>query len=92
MVGGETKIETLQPLRLCYIEVMKKIIKKITMHDVFGNPRYRGKHVVLAAGRLYTAKTGEGIAEILRKLEKTHPDITPEIAYLPKARSLILWM
>jgi hypothetical protein len=71
---------------------MKKSIKKITMHDVFGNPRYRGKHVVLAAGKLYTAKTGEGVSEILMRLEKTHPHAIPEIAYLPKARSLILWM
>lgn len=65
---------------------------KISMMDVFNNPYYRGKHVVLAAGKIYTAKTGEGAAEILRKLEKTHPKITPEVAYLPKARSLILWM
>jgi len=65
---------------------------KVTMMDVFKNPRYRGKHVVLAAGKIYTAKTGEGAAEILERLEKTHPSITPEVAYLPKARSLILWM
>ena len=65
---------------------------KISMMDIFKNPRYRGKHVILAAGKIYTAKTGEGAAEILRKLEKSHPDITPEVAYLPKARSLILWM
>lgn len=62
------------------------------MLDIFKNPRYRGKHVVLAAGKIYTAKTGEGTAEILKKLEKTHPSVTPEVAYLPKARSLILWM
>ncbi|OGK11910.1 hypothetical protein A2954_06450 [Candidatus Roizmanbacteria bacterium RIFCSPLOWO2_01_FULL_37_12] len=68
---------------------MKKII---TMPDIFKNPRYRGKHVILAAGKIYTAKTGEGAAEILKKLEKKYPDITPEIAYLPKVRSLILWM
>ena len=43
-------------------------------------------------GKIYTAKTGEGAAEILKKLEKKHPEITPEVAYLPKARSLILWM
>lgn len=67
-------------------------IKKMTMHDVFRNPKYRGKHVVLAAGKIFTAKTGEGTSTILRKLEKTHPDVTPEVAYLPKARSLILWM
>lgn len=68
---------------------MKKII---TMMNIFKNSRYRGKHVILAAGKVYTAKTGEGAAEILKKLEKTHPRVTPEIAYLPKARSLILWM
>lgn len=66
--------------------------KKITMYDIFKNPRYRGKHVILVAGKVYTAKTGEGALTILKKLEKTLPMITPEIAYLPKARSLILWM
>jgi len=69
-----------------------KVKTKISMMDIFKNPRYRGKHIILAAGKLYSAKTGEGAASILRKLEKTHPNITPEIAYLPKARSLILWM
>ena len=57
---------------------------KISMMDIFKEPRYRGKHVILAAGKIYTAKTGDGAAEILRKLEKTHPNVIPEIAYLPK--------
>ena len=61
---------------------------KISMIDIFKNPRYRGKHVVLAAGKIYTAKTGDGVEEILKKLEKKQPDITPEVAYLSKARSL----
>ena len=65
---------------------------KVSMPDIFKNPRYRGKHVILAAGKIYTAKTGEGAAEILKKLEKTHPNVTPEVAYLSKARSLILWL
>lgn len=62
------------------------------MTDIFKNPRYRGKHVILAAGKVYTAKTGEGAAGILKKIREKQPDVTPEIAYLPKARSLILWM
>ena len=66
--------------------------KNPNMIDIFQNPRYRGKHVILAAGKIYTAKTGDGAAEILKKLEKTHPNAVPEIAYLPKAHSLILWM
>lgn len=62
------------------------------MHDVFKNPRYRGKHVILAAGKIYTAKTGEGAAKILKKVRKEHPEVLPEIAYLPKAHSLTLWL
>ena len=68
---------------ICYPVIMKT---NISMTDIFKNPRYRGKHVILAAGKIYTAKTGEGAAEILKKLEKTHPRIIPEVAYLPKAR------
>lgn len=62
------------------------------MLDIFKNPRYRGKHVVLAAGKIYTAKTGDGAAEILRRLEEKEPKVIPEIAYIPKAKTLILWM
>lgn len=70
---------------------MKKA-KKISMYDVFRNPRYRGKHVILIAGKVFTAKTGEGAIEILEKVRKKYPKITPEVAYLPKAHSLTLWM
>jgi len=66
--------------------------KVVSMTDIFKNRRYRGKHVILAAGRVYTAKTGEGAAKILETIRKKYPKETPEIAYLPKAHSLILWM
>lgn len=66
--------------------------KQITMPEIFKNPRYRGKHIILAAGKIYTAKTGDGAAEILRKIRKKYPSVTPEVAYLPKAHSLILWV
>ena len=62
---------------------------KTSMMDIFKNPRYRGKHVILAAGKIFTAKTGEGAAEILRKLEKTNPNATPEVAYLPKGHLIV---
>ena len=65
---------------------------KITMEKIFANPRYRGRHVILAAGKIYTAKTGEGATKILKEIRKKHPRVTPEIAYLPKAHSLILWL
>lgn len=62
------------------------------MPEVFQNPKYRGKHIILAAGKVFSAKTGEEATKILEKIRKKYPDVTPEIAYLPKARSLILWM
>lgn len=66
--------------------------KKAYMTDVFKNPRYRGKHIILVAGKIYTAKTGEGASKILERVRKEYPKETPEVAYLPKAHSLILWM
>lgn len=57
---------------------------KISMMDIFKNPRYRGKHVILASGKIYAAKTGEGASEILKKVRKKYPGVTPEVAYLPK--------
>jgi len=43
------------------------------MRDVLKSSRYRGKHVVVAAGKVFTAKTGEGALKILEKVEKKHP-------------------
>ena len=68
-----------------------KAKKPPTMPEIFKNPRYRGKHIVLVAGKVFAANTGEGAAEILRKVRKKFPKETPEVAYLPKAHSLILW-
>lgn len=60
------------------------------MPEIFRNPRYRGKHVILAAGKVFTAKTGDGAADILKKIRKKYPNITPEVAYLPQVQSLTL--
>jgi hypothetical protein len=62
----------------------------VKMEDVINNPRYRGKHLILAAGNLYTSKTGEGALEIIEKIREKHPDVTPETAYLPKSRTIII--
>lgn len=59
------------------------------MMEVFKNPRYRGKHVIIVAGHIFTAKTGEGAAKILREAEKKFPKATPEVAYLPKGTLIV---
>ena len=63
--------------------------KKITMADIYKNPRFRGKHVILAFGRVFIAKTGEGAAAILEKIEKKNPKEIPTVAYIPKSRLAI---
>jgi hypothetical protein len=65
--------------------------KHITMHDIFKDPQYSGKHVILAAGKVYTAKTGRGASKILEDIRKNQPEVTPEIAYIiPHGRTLIV--
>ncbi|KKU90904.1 MAG: hypothetical protein UY21_C0015G0019 [Microgenomates group bacterium GW2011_GWA1_48_10] len=57
---------------------------------VYADPKYRGKHIILAAGKLFTAKTGEGALKILRTIRKKNPKITPEVTYIPKGKFLIV--
>ena len=64
--------------------------KRITMHQVFQNPRYRGKHIIIALGKLYTAKTGKEAEEIFEKISKEHPKTIPEYTYIPKESILIV--
>jgi hypothetical protein len=67
---------------------MKK--RKITMLQIMNNPRYRGKHVIVIANKIFTAKTGTQVNKVLDKLEKKYPKATPAITYIPKSDSLIL--
>lgn len=60
------------------------------MTKVFQDPKFRGKHVILVAGKVYTATRGSTVAKILEKLEKKYPKQTPEYAYIPKGKSAII--
>lgn len=66
--------------------------KKITMLNIMSDPAYRGKHVMVVAGKVFTAKTGSEANKILDKLEKKYPKETPAITYIPKTDTLILWV
>ncbi|MBL7078123.1 hypothetical protein ISS42_00500 [Candidatus Shapirobacteria bacterium] len=74
---------------------MKKRVKKtkkIDMIKAMSIPRYRGKHVVVAGGKIFTAKTGEGALKILTRVRKKYPEEIPAVTYIPKADTLILWL
>jgi len=62
------------------------------MKQVLASPRYRGKHVIVAKGKIFTAKTGEKASQILSQIRQKYPQVTPEITYIPKADALILWL
>lgn len=68
---------------------MKKT-KTISMINVMSNPKYRGKHVIVIGGKVFTAKSGPEANKILDKLEKLYPKETPAITYIPKTDTLIL--
>jgi len=51
---------------------------------------YRGKHIVMIAGKIFTAKTGKEASKIFDRVTKRYPGKTPSITYIPKEDTLIL--
>ena len=71
---------------------MKKQVRKLTMINVMENPKYKGKHVIVVAGKVFAAKTGESASKILEEIRRKYPKETPAITYIPDADTLILWL
>jgi hypothetical protein len=59
--------------------------------QIISDPKYRGKHLVIVAGKIFTAKTGKAAARIFAQVTKKYRRQTPTITYIPKADTLILW-
>ena len=60
------------------------------MIAIMGDPKYKGKHIIVVKGEVFTAKTGKLANTLLDKLEKRYPKEIPVITYVPKADTLIL--
>ena len=71
---------------------MSELRHKDLMERVFGNPKYKGKHVIVIADQIFTASTGKQAQKILKRAHKKYPDRSPSITYIPKADTLILWL
>lgn len=71
---------------------MKKNDAKLTMVNILGNPRYKGKHIVVVRNKVFASKTGRQASKVLDRLEKKYPRETPAITYIPKEDTLILWL
>jgi len=56
-------------------------------------PKYRGKHIVMIAGKIYTARNAKQATKIFDRLTKKYPHQSPTITYIPKEDTLILiWL
>lgn len=65
----------------------EKIIQR-----VLSEPSYKGKHIIMVNDKIFTARSGEGAAKILKIIRKRYPGVTPAIAYIPDADTLILFV
>lgn len=59
---------------------------------VLDNPSYRGYHVVVVAGKVFKARTGERASQLLAEAQKKYPKEIPAVTYIPDADTLILWL
>lgn len=69
--------------------MMPKIKSQDTL-KVMSNPKYRGRHLVMIAGKVFAAKTAKEAARIFNEVTKKYSRKTPTITYVPKADTLIL--
>ncbi|OGK09649.1 hypothetical protein A2767_07375 [Candidatus Roizmanbacteria bacterium RIFCSPHIGHO2_01_FULL_35_10] len=65
-------------------------VKKNLLLQVYDNPTYKGRHIIIMKGKVYATKTGKAKTQLLNKLLKKYPKEIPTITYIPKVDSLIL--
>ena len=63
---------------------------KSLITQVYANPRYRGKWLILIRGKVFRDPKGMAGVRKLKTLLKRYPGETPTIVYVPKAETLIL--
>lgn len=71
--------------------MMKNVKNTISvMRKIFEDPKLRGKHVIMIAGHIFTARTGKEAVKLFKRITAQYPDEKPTVTYIPKAESLIL--
>ncbi len=60
------------------------------LSEIYKNPKYSGKHVIIIGGKVWVTKTGMAASELLEKLLKKYPKEIPNITYVPGEETLIL--
>jgi len=65
---------------------------KALIAEIYKNPKYSGKHVIIIGGKIHAKKTGAAKSGLLETLIKKYPKETPIVTYIPKEDTLILFL
>ena len=60
------------------------------LRKVLRTPSYRGKHVILVHGRIYSASSRAEMRRVFDQAIREFPGETPLLAYVPRADALVL--
>ncbi len=60
------------------------------LRKVLRTPSYRGRHVILVHGKIYSASSRAEMRRLFDKAAKEFPGETPLLAYIPRADALVL--
>ena len=63
---------------------------KTLISEIYKNPKYSGKHVIIIGGKIHAKKSGSAKSKLLQELIKKYPKETPIVAYVPREDTLIL--
>ncbi|OGX06165.1 MAG: hypothetical protein A3G87_02170 [Omnitrophica bacterium RIFCSPLOWO2_12_FULL_50_11] len=66
--------------------------KQNLIAKVYGNPRFRGRRVVIIHGKAFPTPSGTAGFKKLKTLLERYPSEIPTIVYVPKAETLILFL
>lgn len=65
-------------------------IRMLDISKVMSNPKYRGRHLVMIADKIFVAKTAKEAVRIFDKVTKKYKGKIPTITYIPHSDTLIL--
>ena len=73
---------------------MKKRANGVTtlLYRLTANPKYRGKHVIVVAGKVFVARSAAEAPRLFDRVTRRHPRAIPTLLYIPRAETLILWL
>ena len=74
--------------------MMKKKANGIArlLRRVAANPRYRGKHLIVVANKVFMARSASEAPRLFDRVTRAYRHATPTLLYVPRADALILWL